>query len=244
MGAGRFDAVTFDFWNTLCTEEHGHFRGRRLAAWEGLLEDAGYAVERQRLDAVFDTAWERFVAKWETGEQYVAANAAQEILEELGYDVPGGLRVALIESFTTATSDAEVSLTDGVAETISDLKAAGLRIGIVCDVGMTPSVTLRSFLDRHGVLELFDHWSFSDEVGVYKPDARIFRHALAGLGDVDPERCVHVGDLRRTDIAGATAMGMTAVRYTGVFDDPAADGLPEGDHVIPDHADLPAIVGA
>jgi hypothetical protein len=37
---------------------------------------------------------------------------------------------------------------------------------------------------------------------------------------------------------------MVAVRYMGVHDDPAADGLPEGDHVIADHRDLPAALGA
>ena len=66
------------------------------------------------------------------------------------------------------------------------------------------------------LLGYFDHWSFSDEVGWYKPAPEIFRHALDGLGGVAPERAAHVGDLRRTDVAGARAMGMTAVRYRGV----------------------------
>jgi putative hydrolase of the HAD superfamily len=101
---------------------------------------------------------------------------------------------------------------------------------------------LLEFLERHGVLHHFDHWSFSDEVGVYKPDAAIFRHALAGLGVDDPTAALHIGDLRRTDIAGAQAIGMTAVRYAGVFDDPTVDPPVEGDHVIADLRDLPAIV--
>ena len=62
----------------------------------------------------------------------------------------------------------------------------------------------------------------------------IFEHALEGLGGPEPERVAHVGDLRRTDVAGALGMGMTAVRYTGVFDDDSAD-LPEGHHVLSDH---------
>jgi FMN phosphatase YigB (HAD superfamily) len=56
-----------------------------------------------------------------------------------------------------------------------------------------------------------------------------------------------VGDLRRTDIVGARAMGMTAVRYRGANDDPeieTADGtVVEGDHVIDDHAQLLAVLG-
>jgi putative hydrolase of the HAD superfamily len=100
---------------------------------------------------------------------------------------------------------------------------------------------LREHLIRHGVLPLFDHWSFSDEVGAYKPSPVIFEHALAGLGGPTPERVAHVGDLRRTDVAGARAMGMTAIRYAGIFDDDSAD-QPEADHVVTDHADLPAIL--
>ncbi len=109
-------------------------------------------------------------------------------------------------------------------------------------MGLAPSVTLRRFLDDHGLLGHFDHWSFSDEVGTFKPDPAIFHHALTGLGGVDPADAAHVGDLRRTDIAGAQGVGVFAVRYTGVYDDPgAADegtDLVEGDAVVADHADL------
>ena len=90
-------------------------------------------------------------------------------------------------------------------------------------MGITPSRTLRPFLDGHGLLGYFDHWSFSDEVGVFKPDPVIFEHAMSGLGVDDPADLAHVGDLRRTDIAGANAMGITSVRYAGVFDDPGVD---------------------
>ena len=57
-----------------------------------------------------------------------------------------------------------------------------------------------------------------------------------------PSDAAHVGDLRRTDVAGARAMGIRAIRYRGVFDDPgrADDGSDqvEGDAVTDDHADL------
>jgi putative hydrolase of the HAD superfamily len=110
-------------------------------------------------------------------------------------------------------------------------------------VGLTPSVVLLEFLEQHDVLRHFDHWSFSDEVGVYKPDAKIFRHALEGLGVDDASDALHIGDLRRTDVAGAQAVGMTAVRYRGVFDDPPSDLDVEGDHVVADLAELLTIVG-
>ena len=236
------DAVTFDFWNTLVHEDRGHLRGRRLRAWAGILEEAGFSVERERLDAVFDVSWERYVEKWTANEQYRAAEAAEDIVESLGFRVPAGIRRDLIEAFGRAGEGAELHLTPFAAACLRRLKSAGLRLGIICDVGMTPSTALRAHLDRFGVLELFDHWSFSDEVGVYKPDPAIFRHALDGLGRVDPGRAAHVGDIRRTDVAGAKAMGMTAVRYTGINDDDHTD-QPEGDHVISDHRQLATALG-
>ena len=233
-------AVTFDFWNTLCFEDRGHLRGRRLDAWSGLLEEAGYGVERQRLEAAFDRSWERFVARWTAGEHLAFAEAAEEIVEDLGHDVPAGVRAALVEAFGRAGDDAEIHLAPNVATTLRALKDAGLRLGIVCDVGMTPSTTLRAHLDRHGVLGCFDHWSFSDEVGCYKPSPVIFSHALSGLRAA-PGETAHVGDLRRTDVAGALAMGMTAVRYTGIYDDDSQPE-PEAHHVVRDHAGLPALL--
>ena len=237
---GRFDAVTFDYWNTLVWEESGHLAGRRKEAWAGLLEEAGFAMERSLLDATFTRAWERYVEHWTANQQYQAVHAAEEILEHLGFEVPAHVRRDLLDAFTGVAHDAELHLTDNVADCLRTLKDAGIRLGIICDVGMTPSTALRNVLDRSGVLELFDHWSFSDEVGHYKPSAVIFEHALAGLG-ATAERTVHVGDIRRTDIAGARSMGMTAVRYTGISDD-ATQPTPEGHHVLADHADLPAVV--
>jgi putative hydrolase of the HAD superfamily len=240
--AAAVEAVTFDFWNTLIYEDRGHLRGRRLDAWSGILEDVGFACEREQLELEFDASWKRYVESWTANQQYQAAQAAEEIIERLGFDVPPAVRAELVEAFGRAGEEAELHLTPGVGQVLHTLKDAGIKLGIVCDVGMTPSATLREHLIRHGLLPLFDHWSFSDEVGAYKPSPVIFRHALEGLGAPAPERVAHVGDIRRTDVAGAKAMGMIAVRYTGVSDDDSQPE-PEGDHVVSRHADLPGVLG-
>ena len=236
------EAVTFDFWNTLVYELRGDLRGRRLEAWSGLLEEAGFALERQQLEAVYDETWEAYVASWQANQQFQSAQAAERIIEQLGFDVPPDVRDALVDAFGRAGEHAELILADGVQECLVTLKAAGLKLGIICDVGFTASAMLRDHLIRHGLLPLFDHWSFSDEVGAYKPAPVIFEHALEGLGGPVPERVAHVGDLRRTDVAGALAMGMVAVRYTGISDDDSQPE-PEAHHVIAHHADLPTVLG-
>jgi FMN phosphatase YigB (HAD superfamily) len=57
----------------------------------------------------------------------------------------------------------------------------------------------------------------------------MFLRALDGIG-VRAERAAHVGDLRRTDIAGARATGMGTVRFRGVYDD--TSDVPDADVVI------------
>ena len=125
------------------------------------------------------------------------------------------------------------TIAPNIAETLSALRSAGLPIGIICDVGLTPSTQLRRYLEHFGLLAYFTHFSFSDEVGVFKPDPQIFHHAAQGLG-VEITEILHTGDLRRTDIAGGRAVGATTARFAGIFDDVDGDG-PEGHHVTTDH---------
>src|SRR5260221_9906344 len=131
------EAVTFDYWNTLVYEERGHLRGRRLEAWAGILEDAGFAVERQQLDAVFDASWERQQAAWTANEQFDAVQGAEAAMGRLGFEVPSDVRGSLLESFGRAGDDAELHLTDGIEEGLRTLKDAGARLGIICHAGFT-----------------------------------------------------------------------------------------------------------
>ena len=100
----------------------------------------------------------------------------------------------------------------------------GGALGIVCDVGLTSSPTLRDRLEGFEFLAWFEAWSFSDETGWFKPAAEAFRPALEGLGVTDPSRAAHVGDNPRTDVAGARALGMTVDQLHGVPRCSAAEG--------------------
>jgi FMN phosphatase YigB (HAD superfamily) len=233
-------AVTFDFWNTLIRADGAGFRDRRISAWLGLLAGEGIDLSGEVVHAAMDHAGSRFDASWKANQFYGAAEAIDDMLEHLGLEVSPATKAELLASITDPPHLPEP--TPNVGDALEGLRSAGIRIGIICDVGLAPSPTLRRFLEGNGLLGHFDHWSFSDEVGTFKPDPAIFAHAHGGLGDLDPAETAHVGDLRRTDIAGAQGVGSFAVRYTGIFDDPGApeDGSDqvEGDAVVADHADL------
>jgi FMN phosphatase YigB (HAD superfamily) len=247
------EAVTFDYWNTLVGEDPTVFEYRRVAVTE-LVGEQVPDLDPKRVAAAFEHGWQAYTRAWKANEPFAAPDAVPIMLAFLGVDDPSEALVdGLLQIIVDPPDERRPPLTPNIAETLATLRQAGMRLGIICDVGLTPSTALRRWLGAHGVLEHFDHWSFSDEVGVFKPDPVIFRHALDGLGAaagrvIDPGRAAHVGDLRRTDIAGAKAFGMTAVRYTGMADDPvvggfAGDSNAEGDFVITDHAELPKLLG-
>jgi FMN phosphatase YigB (HAD superfamily) len=195
----------------------------------------------------YDEAWLAWNEAWRANRQFSGVDAAHHIADAVEHTFAGSpavarIRPSILAAFAGQGEGADLLLLDGVADTLAALSERGIRLGIICDVGFTPSPVLLRHLERHGLLTYFDHWSFSDEVGVYKPDPRIFEHALAGLGAPDPGRCAHVGDRRRTDVAGAQALGMRAVRITSVFEDHPDQG-PDGDIVISSYRDLLPALG-
>jgi FMN phosphatase YigB (HAD superfamily) len=240
---GPIEAVTFDYWATLVqVPVPVEVRARRVDSLGSLLRERGHDISDETLDSSLDRITKVHTDHWRTNRQYTYDRGVNELLEMLDLSPSAELKARVIERFTGSSSDFVPPLTPNVAAALGDLRARGVRVGIVCDVGLSPSTVLRRHLERHEVLELFDHWSFSDDVGVYKPAPEIFRHALDGLGGVAPERAAHVGDLKGTDVAGARAMGMRSVRYRGDNDDAASAG-PEADIVVDDHAELLAALG-
>ena len=235
-------AVTFDFWNTLIWEKPGQLVEHRLGAWTSLLEAAGLPVDAARLNAAHQLAFEEYQDAWQHNRQYVVEDATTRMLAALGLRVSNDLAESLVASFDQAGSVTDLQLSDGVDECLRKLKSAGIGMAIVCDVGLTPSQTLLEHLDRRGLLEHFGGWAFSDQIGVYKPEPQIFLAALDQLA-VAPDEAAHVGDRRRTDVAGARNLGMVAIRYSGVYDD-CEPGEPEADHVLAELAHLPSVVAA
>jgi putative hydrolase of the HAD superfamily len=239
---GPPEAVTFDYWDTLvCTRSAGTRDARRVAL-SSLFTTRGLDVDVSVIDQALDEAVRTHNEHWLANRQFLVDDGVDVVVAALGVTFDSALRTEVADTLVHAAQELRPSLTPGVADLLACLTQAGVKVGIICDVGLTASPVLRTYLDHHGVLELFDHWSFSDEVGVYKPDAAIFHHALEGLGGVSPSRAVHVGDLRRTDVAGARGVGMVTVRYAGRHDDDPSGGA-EADLVVYDHGELATLLG-
>lgn len=97
-------------------------------------------------------------------------------------------------------------LADDALPTLERLRARGFGIAVISNW----DERLRDTLDGLGVLARIDVLSISAELGVEKPDPRIFAFTCAELG-VIPIELVHVGDSDEDDIAGARAAGCQAL---------------------------------
>ncbi|KKL49598.1 hypothetical protein LCGC14_2313900, partial [marine sediment metagenome] len=107
-----------------------------------------------------------------------------------------------------------------VLEFHPDSPSDPVKLGLICDTGITLGHDLYGIMEADGLAQLFDHFTFSDQTGTTKPELRQFSHTLYRL-DCPPESAVHVGDLEATDIAGAKQAGMRAVRIVHPDADPA-----------------------
>ena len=234
------EAVTFDCWNTLLYEANWEVaHARRVTALVEAAGEAGCVVSRDAAVRAFDAAWERHVRIWAEGANTGAREVALWGLAELGLREPHPALEHLVHVYEEASHSSVVAALEGARDTLAALAAAGVPRALVCDTGLTPGRVVRRHLDRVGLLSLLDVQVFSDEVGVPKPDRRVFRAALDPLG-VDPQGALHVGDLRRTDVAGARALGMRSVRIRELHDD--ASDLPDADFVVASHAELCALL--
>jgi putative hydrolase of the HAD superfamily len=240
LGANHPAGVTFDYWNTLIAVGGAPHRERRAEAWVACLADHLVTVSADAVAAAMEEQAAVLDDRWRTGVHYPPGDVIADTAARLGV-TDSGIVDALRDAQNDAVRGASFHLAAGVVGVLRRLRAADVRIGIVCDVGVTPSSVLREHLQRHDVLGYFDGLAFSDDVGVYKPDGRIFQVALGSMG-VEPGAAAHVGDLRRTDVTGAIAVGMTSVRYAGLFDD-ADPGGPDAHHVIDHHDQLPGVLG-
>lgn len=111
-------------------------------------------------------------------------------------------------------------LVPGAREAISALRRRGFRIGILSNGFID---TQRAKMRSSGLTDIVDVTVFSDEIGINKPDERIFRYAESKAG-IEAGRSIMVGDNGETDIAGALNAGWRAVWYNPAHT-PAGDRL-------------------
>ena len=192
-------AVLFDAGNTLVFLDYA-----RLAA--GVGEALGVPLTAEALEAAAGPAALAMEQDHLRTDQERGAAFLLELFARVG--IPAArteaLRTALLDMHTEknlwATHDPRVS------GALARLRDAGYRLGVVSNSDGRAAAALAAC----GLLDYFEVVVDSGEVGVEKPDPRIFAVALDRMGLV-PDDAIYVGDLYEVDVVGARAAGLDVV---------------------------------
>jgi HAD superfamily hydrolase (TIGR01549 family) len=119
--------------------------------------------------------------------------------------------LGLREDYADAVTDTYVreypSVNAPVSGAVPLVKALSRRFKVGVVSNGLPDVQYRK-LETIGLRDIFSCIVLSEEIGIRKPDPRIFNHA-AGLLRVTLSECLYVGDSYTNDIIGAKAVGMS-----------------------------------
>lgn len=207
-------AAIFDLGGTLVD-----FAGANETWWD--VERRAFARAHEFLASHHaDAAWEPFFARikrlsddyWQratAGElSFIVDHVVRDACQAIGVDATDELVRGCVDAFCAVVADGCYPF-DDAAETLRALKQRGLRIGLISNTMIHGRLHIDD-LRRFDLLDVFDDLIFSGDVGVWKPDRRIFERSLAALG-VAPAEAFFVGDRIVDDVGGAQAVGMRGV---------------------------------
>lgn len=199
----RFGAVIFDLFGTLTpnfsTHEHEEVL-RETATRLGIPPEPFFRLW-------LDTFPQRAVGSFRTR----TANLTH-ICRTLNMPVDEELLSGAADLFLEFERRHLIPRADAI-ETLSQIKGAGLKTGLISDC----SYPLPEVWPDTPFAPLIDVSVFSCEVGVRKPDPRIYHLACSRLG-VPPQQCLYVGDGGSQELTGASRVGMHAILLHSVWE--------------------------
>jgi putative hydrolase of the HAD superfamily len=201
-----FKGVFFDLYGTLL------LYGDMLVAWfdwlSALYEQmtaCGLSITKE----AFAVQCDGFFEKPPPPERDDGLTVYERRIESLAV----GLGLKLSEMVVSKAADASVSawqksitIDPNALDVLGALRARK-TLGLVSNFEHPPHIYL--LLSRLGLARLFDTVVVSGDVGVEKPDPRIFELALRQVG-LEPREAVYVGDTAE-DVQGALAAGMCPI---------------------------------
>jgi putative hydrolase of the HAD superfamily len=203
------EAVLLDLDDTLLDNQAG-----LEAVWAqvseqlaGRLGDVAPAAVRAQLEASSDWFWSDD-ARHRSGRLDMPASrcaVVSHLLEALGR--PDAALAGEVARFYSELRDASLAPIDGAFEALARLRAGTRALGLVTNGAADAQ---RAKIERFELARWFDVIVVEGELGVGKPDARVFAHAIGALRAA-PSRSLMAGDNYECDVLGALRAGLHAV---------------------------------
>ena len=218
----NIQAVVFDLDGTLLDRRRSFERFVR-DQWERFADAVGTIGQENYVQILIELDRDGYAPRKELFTGLIAQ-----------FELPSGLAETLLNDYRAGFPSACVLFPDA-ARTLSSLRAAGLKLGLITN----GSVRMQSRkLECLALSPMFDTILISEAEGIHKPDRQIFYRALERL-NANPTRAVFVGDHPEVDVAGARAAGMQAIWRR----DPRVSGIVEADAVVEELCDVLSLLG-
>ena len=229
-------AITLDYWDTIYHAISAPDRVRkRHESLQAMLRRLGADVPAEEFTRLYKASAVEADRWWRDEHRgYSTADRIRWLLAQLAIERPEHCEhIALaVEEIDETLTAVPPPLLDGASDGIRAL-ASKFKLAVISDTGFASGRAQDKLLAQDGLLEHFSATVYSVDVGHAKPRPEPFRRALELLG-VQPHEALHVGDIERTDVGGALAIGMRAVR----LDQVRPGGSSDAEYVATSYRDL------
>ena len=196
-------AIVFDLYGTLITWFDPDWTPPKLslAARLGIREED------------FQKHVGRLVDDWETGHLGSYQDFLLALCRTGGYTPSESAMAELARERSAKTSRLFERIEPAIVDMVQELRLRGFRLAVITNAG---DMDVEPWTNSQ-LAPFFDVFIPSFEVGMLKPDPRIFEHSLQALG-VSAGEAIFVGDGGRNELAGARGAGLTALWATWFLD--------------------------
>jgi putative hydrolase of the HAD superfamily len=196
-------AVIFDLYETLVTELEPDWKPPKFSIAERL--------------GISETDFKKYAGplrdRWDEGRLKTYKDYLLALCGSVGHTPRASVVAELTLEMATRKSIVFDSIDPGIVEMVKDLRSRGLRL---CVVSNASDMDVEPW-PRCELAPLFDAFIPSYQVGILKPDPRIYELGLQALG-VSAEEAIFVGDGGSNELPGAARVGLRAYFATWFLD--------------------------
>lgn len=194
-----------------------------LNALTASLREQGVAVDA----AAFREAFQAETEASQRGRavdnvERTSADVLRHVLERFGFTAVSDAIVDRAIAALFAVSEAHWQPMPGLAQTLTRLRGAGLKLGMISNA--SDAANVQRLIEKVQIRSWFDPIVISASAGIRKPDTRLFERVLAAWG-LPAHEVVMIGDTLGEDILGAQSARIFAVWITADADTQANRAL-------------------
>ncbi|HZR28442.1 MAG TPA: HAD family phosphatase [Terriglobales bacterium] len=183
-------AVIFDYGEVLCHYPTPDEIGRMASVFQVSPQEFPELYMRNR--GLYDRGDLTAEAYW--------MKFAQDAGKEIDGNLIEKLRMWDVEMWSTVNAE--------MMKWVKDLRSAGIKTAILSN--MPEDMAIHARKNFHWLTD-FDCHVFSCEIGVIKPNPRIYQHCLEGL-NVHPSEALFIDD-REANVQGAREVGIHGIQF-------------------------------